>query len=257
MAEVYLVDPENSPSIADGTNATPPELDGPAPRTARMTSTGKTTLAYVAFLFALTLAGVIWFGLQAMHQLENRAALRQGSVETTGEITRLYYAGKNNKQWVQYTFPVDGTFYTGKDMVPDRLSSAFHEHHFLEIRYLPGNPAVNHPAAWEETTSSSLMAFIPVAVPALIAIFLLVTFRAQRQLLAEGTFASAVVTKCSRWRNCFKLMYEFHTQDGVAASGSYLYQTPVKPGAKVRILYLPQNPRQNQTYPLNYYTVAK
>jgi hypothetical protein len=158
---------------------------------------------------------------------------------------------------VQYTFPVDGTFYTGKDMVPDRLSSTFQVHHFLEIRYLPGNPDVNHPAAWEETTSSSFTPFILPAIPAFVAILLLIQFPAQRQLLAEGKLASAVVTKCSRGRNCFGLEYEFHTNDGVAASGNSVSDTPVELGAKVRILYLPQNPRRNQTYPLNYYTVAK
>jgi hypothetical protein len=257
MCPVYLVGSENTPSAADGTSVTPPELDGPTPRTVRMTSTGVTTLAYVAFLFALTLAGVIWFGLQATNELENRAALRRGSVETTGEITRLYYAGKNTKQWVQYTFPVDGTFYTGKAMVPDMLSSAFQQHHFLEIRYLPGNPAVNHPSAWEETTSSSFTPFILPAVPLIVAIFLLTGFPAQRQLLSEGTPASAAITECSRGRNCFQLKYEFHTGDGVAANGSSVSDTPMKPGVQVRILYLPQNPRRNQTYPLIYYTVAK
>jgi hypothetical protein len=257
MCPIYLAGSENSPSIADGKSASPPELDGPTPRTARMTSTGTTTLAYVAFLFALTLAGVIWFGLRATHQLENRAALRQAGVETSGEITLLYHAGKSNDLWVQYTFPVDGTFYTGKDMVPDRLSSAFHEHHFLEIRYLPGNPAVNHPAAWEETTSSAFTPLILPAIPLFVALLLLTPFRAQRQLLVEGTLASAIVTKCSRGRNCFQLMYEFHTKDGVAVSGSNQSENRLEPGVKVRILYLPQNPRQNQTYPLNYYTVAK
>src|SRR3984957_8876116 len=153
MCSIYLVGSENTPSAADGNSVTPPELDGPTPRTARMTSTGTTTLAYVAFLFALALAGVIWFGLQATHELENRSALRQGSVETTGEITRLYYVGKDSKQWVQYTFPVDGTFYTGKYMVPDKLSSAFYVHHFLEIRYLSGNPDLTPPVTWYKQLS--------------------------------------------------------------------------------------------------------
>jgi hypothetical protein len=257
MSPVYLVGAENTPSIADGTSTPPPELDGPTPRTARMTRTGVNTLVFVAFLFALALAGFIWFGLQAMHELAHRAALRQSSVETSGEITRLYHAGKSYDLWVQYTFPVDGTFYTGKDMVPDRLSSAFHEHHFLEIRYLPNNPAVNHPAEWEETTSSSFTPFILPALPALVAILLLIQFHPQRQLLAEGKFASAVVTKCLRGRNCFELKYEFHTNDGVAAKGGSVSDTRLEPGAKVRILYLPQNPGRNHTYPLNYYTVAK
>jgi hypothetical protein len=229
MPPAQLVEAKNAPPVADGTATESPKLDGPEPRTARITSAGVTTLAIVAILFSL--AGTAWFGLRAKHELDRRAALRQGSVQTLGEIARLYYPGQSNNLWVQYTFPVDDTIYAGKAVVPDKFASALRGTDVLEIRYVPDNPAVNHPADWEQTTFSSFTPLFLPAAPGIFAMLLLAQVRVQRRLRAQRTLAFAVSTKRSRARNNFRLMYKFHTKGAVAPSGRNQSEARMEPGA--------------------------
>ncbi len=236
---------------------TPPELTRPSPRTVCITSYGVSTVVYAAVLLVLAVAGVAWFNARAVQGLEHRAALRQGGVVASGEITRLHFAGRSSTLIVNYTFSVGGTFYNGEAPAPRRLKHAFQEHDFLDIRYLPNNPAVNHPAAWEESTLSFFMPFIVPFVPALIAYLLLMVLPFEKHLAAEGVFAAAEVTETFRAKTGFGVKYEFRTQDGAMAKGSSVDGSRREPGTKIGVIYLRQNPARNRAYPLQYYRVAE
>ncbi len=255
-----------SPSIfSDGTPAvppvlretltTPPELAGPLPRSVRITSAGITTAVYALVLLALAVAGVGWLGTRTVQELEHRAALRQRGVVTSGEITRFWTRG--GFPHVTYTFSVNGTSYTGNTAVPRELEPKLHELDFLDVCYLSNNPAVNHPAAWEQSAPSLVTPFIVPLVPALFAYLFLIDFPFEKQLAAEGAFAAAVVAKSYSARGGLGVHYEFHTQDGATVEGSGVCGGRREIGVCVGVLYLPQNPRRNQLYPLRYYRVAR
>lgn len=254
---IELAGAPSAQSERSGPLTTPPELAGPLPRAARITSVGITTAVYAAVLVVLAAAGVVWLSMRAVHGLEHRAALRHGGVVASGEITRLHYAGRSSTLIVNYTFSFGGTYYKGDAPAPRRLKHAFQEHDFVDIRYLPNNPAVNHPAAWEESTLSFFMPFIVPFVPALIAYLLLMVLPFEKHLAVEGVFATAEVTEIFRAKTGFGVKYEFRTQDGAMAKGSSVDGSRREIGSKVGVVYLRRNPAHNRAYPLQYYRVAE
>jgi hypothetical protein len=254
---VYLIGTANTPDASDGALTAPPELAGPTPRNVRITGVGVTTAVVVAGLLGLVATLVVWFSMNAKKELEHRAALRQGSLVTSGEVTRIHFVGRSSTMMVNYTFPVDGTYYAGEASVPRKLEPTMSVHAFLDVRYLPADPAVNHPAAWEESTASSFAPFTVAAVFAITAFALLAGFPREKQLAAEGKLAVATVTACSSTRGGYQLTYEFRTEEGAQAKGGSVSDSRLQSGARIHILYMPQNPRRNQPYPMHYYRVDR
>ncbi len=253
------IDLDGAPSAQferSGSLTTPPELTRPSPRTVRMTGDGTTTMVYALVLLALAVAGFVWFSMRAVQGLELRDALRRSGVVASGEITRLHYAGKSRILVVTYTFSVGGTFYRGEAPAPGRLRHTFQEHDFLDVRYLSNNPALNHPAAWEQSTLSALTPLIVPFVPVLLAYLFLIDLPFEKRLAAEGMFAAATVTNTFSARSGFGVKYEFHTPDGATVEGSRVCDSRREIGTKIQVIYLPQNPQRNQIYPLRYYRVA-
>lgn len=235
----------------------PPELITPPPRTAKMTSLGiSNAIAFVIFLaFAAALG--FWFGSIATQQMQHKTALRRDSREATAEVTRLEHVGRSNTPDASYSFTVDGAPFSGKVKVPRQLERNFYPFSLVPIRYLPSNPAVNHPAAWED---SDLSIWGPLILPLFIATTAVLGFaglRKQRQLIIEGVFATGVVTNCTRYKGKYFLKCEFRTQNGQEIKGKGVTLMIPEIGATVPVLYLPQKPSRNQSYPLDLYRIAE
>jgi hypothetical protein len=249
----------------------PTELTGPLPRRLQATGQGTyLTLVPLAFL-ALAVAFALWGAINAVQQIEHRAALRRDATQTIGVITRIKN-GKNNKT-VFYTFAVDGTTFTGKAELPWQLRDDVEKSNSLSIRYLPADPDVNHPAAWEWSFfwwlplstdlvhlpdfSSELERLFGSLIWGVGGLAFLVVLLAERKLLAEGAPATAVVTKCSPTkRGNFLVKYEFSTEEGRVVTGNCT-DSSKEIGANCCILYLPQNPRKNMSYPSSFFRVVQ
>lgn len=231
-------------------NATiPNELNGALPRRVSLTSAGRTNLVFFYFLIVLALAGVVWIGVYAALQVHDRAALRSGGVETTAEIAQTWIAGRPSKLKVRYNFTVNGTAFEGVSWVPDALWQSVRDASVLPIRYLPANPKVNHPAAWEDSIAPTLLWFLPLIVPAAFGILGLTELNARRRLVTEGLAAEAVITKSSRSKNGFTVSYEFRTESGKTTAGSKVFASQPEIGAKICVLYLKWQPERNMQYP--------
>jgi hypothetical protein len=76
-----------------------------------------------------------------------RSTLRKAGVDVSGEITGIEPVPKALDE-VDYTFNVNGRTFSGKAPVPARVERNLYESGPLMVRYLPSDPAVNHPAAW-------------------------------------------------------------------------------------------------------------
>jgi hypothetical protein len=249
----------------------PSELTGQLPRRLQATGQGTyLTLVTVAFL-AFAVASALWGGMNAVQQIEHRSALRRDSAEAIGTITRIRN-GKNNKT-IFYTFTVDGTPFTGKAELPWQLRKNIEGSNSLNIRYLPAHPDVNYPAAWEWSffwwlPLSTDLVHLPDFSPELGWLFasllwgvgglaFLLVLRSERRLLAEGAPAAAVVTKCCPTnRGNFLLNYEFRAEDGRMVTGNCT-DSFKEIGANCCVLYLPQNPRKNMSYPSSCYRVVQ
>jgi hypothetical protein len=229
-------------------------------------------LALVAQIFlALAVATGLWGGINVVQEVQHKAALRRDNGETVGEITRTR-KGKTTDV-VYYAFTVDGRSYVGGAEVPTDLRYDLRGSKFLPIRYLPANPDVNHPAAWEWSLifwrpqnsdlihlpgfSSELEWLLGPLIFGPIGLVFLVGLHRERKLIAEGAPAIAVVTKCSRGtRGRFLVEYEFHTEEWRVMTGR-CSDSRKEIGASFCVLYLAQNPRRNMTYPSSDYRVVQ
>jgi len=249
----------------------PSELTGPLPRRLQATGSGQYFGLLAPALLAVAVAAALWGGVDAVQQMQRKAALRRDSSEIVGEISRMR-KGKSSGT-VYYTFTSNGIAFTGKAEVPGFLQYSLRGSSILAIRYLPANPDVNHPAAWEWSLiywhplpsdlvhlpdfSSDLQLFFGLLILGAPGLVFFMGLRSGRKLLAEGLPTVGLVTKCTPGtRGSFLVRYEFHTEDGKVANGS-CGGSRKEIGAKVCVIYLPQNPQRNMTYPSSYYRVVQ
>ena len=215
-------------------------------------------MAFVArIFFVLALVTVLWASVTTFQQLREREALRRDGRETAGEIAKLWSPGRGTHTKVRYSFTVNGILYTGEAQVPDRYIRSLRQSSVLSIRYLPANPAVNNPSDWEWSVFQKLNSFVAAVLMLVFGIVLFMPLQGERKLSANGAPVSGIITNCSmRGRGGFLVKYEFRTQNGTVMKGSGWSQNALETGASICVLYMPQNPNQNQPYPSpNYHVV--
>ena len=126
----------------------------------------------------------------------------------------------------------------------------------LQIRYVPDDPGVNHPAAWELQPMPVWGLVVLGAVMLACAVILPVCLKRQGALLANGIAVQGVVTRVVRVKGGWRVYYRFRQKEGTEAKGrSQTARRPME-GASVCVLYDPEKPRRNQTYPMKLYRVA-
>jgi hypothetical protein len=228
----------------------PEELAGPLPRRIRASENGLQALKVAAALLLVAVAGFLWGGSFALHQMQSRNALRRQSSESVAEINRAV------RSEVDYTFTVNGKSFTGKAVIPGNIHIRHSDR--LAVRYFPPNPAINHPSAWEW---SEIPGLEPPLVPLMLvvpAIFLIFSLRNEARVLATGIAVVAVVTQCSRrGRGGYSVKFQFRTKENQVTVGGGIYQDRREIGQKICVLYLPQDPQQNQPYPSMNYRIAQ
>ena len=127
----------------------------------------------------------------------------------------------------------------------------------MPIRYVPSDPTINHPAAWEISTVPDWMPFLVPALFVGVGIMFLTLLRRQARIAAEGVPVPGFVTTCFRVKSGWVVRYRFSTKDGDNARGSGQAASRLEEGTAVCVLYLPQNPKRNQMYPLTFYRVTQ
>ena len=175
----------------------PSELSGPVPRRIRFSDSSRLLPFVLAALIGLTFIAGILYSVYAVGQVQRRSALRRNGVDAEAKITFLGRVGKGGYV-VRYTFTtVDGPV-SDKAEVPSELVSSLEGSTTTTIRYLPSNPAINHPATWEWSLLSEwpmifvLIGFLTVgAVPSAM-------LHRQRNVLALGKPVPGVCRKMSR-----------------------------------------------------------
>jgi hypothetical protein len=245
------------PQFAFPENWAPPrELTRALPRETQLTGRGKlmTVMAWV-FLMA-TIPLYVWRHNQEAPAKAHSELLRTQGIEANGEIMRLWRRNGGRVSMVGYAFTANGARLTGESSVPAAMWPGIQKAGFLPVRYLPSDPSINHPAAWEASTSPASMPFLFPAMLAGAAGLLFWNLHRQSQLAAEGTPTAAVVTRCFRVKNGWMARYQFRLKDGTVASGRDQTYRQLEAGATVCVLYRSQNPRRNQLYPNCLYRVV-
>jgi hypothetical protein len=209
-------------------------------------------LAAIFVVGGLVLGNFLWN--KSRRQTAEREQLDRDGVRAEATIVRLWRSGdKENTPRMTYRFEIGGQVVTGSTGVPEKTWSAMHTGDSIPVRYLPLNPAINHPEAW---TGSSTPVFVAVLVPGMF-VGLAVLFGAmilrQMRLLSEGRPARGVVVKTRRSDKNVVVTYEFPVMSGAVRKGrssTSRRNTPAV-GSVVCVMYDPDNPRRNGIYPFS------
>jgi hypothetical protein len=245
------------PQFAIPENWTAPrELSRALPRETQLTGRGKFKLVMAWIFLIAAIPLYIWMHNDLVQKTAQNELLRTQGVEAKGEIAKLWTRDRGRVPMVGYAFTANGVRLRGEASVPSNLWAGMQKAGFLPVRYLPSNPAINHPAAWDATTSPVWLPFVFPAMLAAGGAFLLWNLHRQSQLVAEGVPAPGLVTKCIRIKNGWIVRYQFRLQDGTAASGRGRTYKKLEAGAPVCVLYRAENPRWNQLYPGCMYRVV-
>src|SRR5262249_10807006 len=133
-------------------------------RPVRLTKSG---VAMTVFAVVLVSGGLILGGVllgQSRRQEETRRLLRKQGVPATAVVERVWRTGgEDNKHRARYVLTVSGVQYRSSLNVPRGIWRTLGPGMILPVRYLPSNPAISHPEAWEASvTPWALALLIPV-----------------------------------------------------------------------------------------------
>lgn len=235
----------------------PSELSGPLPRRVQMAYGDARYLLMVVLLFfvgGLTFFG--WLVCADVEQIRGRSLLRRNARETIGQVTGFSFS-RYSPMSIDYRFTVDGRTYYSEALEPQTHlpGMSFDKGDKILVRFVPSNPAINHPAAWEWSSSIGWwFVAAEVFLTAMGALALLVLLR-DRKLARNGRAVSAVVKACRRDDRWFRIEYEFETESGAVMKGHSDLKDECGVGARIWILYLPHRPQRNHSYPLDFYSV--
>lgn len=109
---------------------------------------GAVLLAILSIFFLLRATFSGWYIVDSIQQTRDRAALRANGRLTIGDVTDLNL-GRGSKETLHYAFTVQGESYSGRTRLSSSYGIVLAKSDHLVIRYLPSDPAINHPDAWE------------------------------------------------------------------------------------------------------------
>jgi hypothetical protein len=223
------------------------------PRAVALTRGGRVLAAAAVALFCAALAAGVLLTREARDQAARARALVDTGIVTTGQITRLW-SDSDNRRRVVYSFAVDGVAYRGDRHVSRARRATLNVGAPIDVRYVPSDPRVNDLGG----TPSGIPVAIPYAVPAAFtacAAICLTILHRQRQLLAEGRPAPAVVTGRKETSpgphgKHWNMTYEFPLLNGTVATGkSSTSKRGPAVGSVLCVIYDPERPSRNRPYP--------
>ena len=121
-----------------------------------MSSSDATFLLIVIIFFLGSGSAVLALHcFDATKQVTERTKLRRFGRDILGKVNTTQRA--RGVSTVTYTFSVEGAIYLGEGQMPSYHNIVIHKSDPILIRYLPSDPNLNHPAAWEWSPGSDFM----------------------------------------------------------------------------------------------------
>lgn len=238
----------------------PSELVGPLPRKVEMDFDGdaRYALVVVVLFFVPGLIFLGWKGYDYVKQFQQRDQLRGDVREVVGTVTGFSF-GRYSPISVNYRFTVNGMTYSGEALEPGSpgQGASLSKGGDISIRFLPSNPAINHPDAWEWSPAIGWYFVVGEVFFTSIGGLALAFLLRDRRLARYGKASEGVVTGCARNDRWFRVSYEFRTESGVLIKGHDDFKDEYGVGARIWILYLPRKPQRNHRYPLSLYAIVE
>jgi hypothetical protein len=241
-------------------NWTPPaELIGSGPRETRLSGAGIAISVLAGLLILGGAAAGIGLERVAKREMDEQALLREQGKQAEGSVTKLWRArDKENSPMVAYEFQAEGSVYGRSVEAPLAIWKRLAVGAPLEVRFLPADPARNHPRDWEESIMPIWVPFVLGGLLSAGGIVLAFVLRRDIGLLSEGRPAPAVVTRYSNAGHGQKnVHYEFPLLSGSVAKGkSGPTRTLPAIGTTLTVIYDSDNPRRNAAYPFQMVKLA-
>jgi hypothetical protein len=220
-------------------------------------SDGRYLLVGVLLFFV---GGSIWLGWKGyddIRQFKHRALLRSDGHVVVGEVTG-FSSSRSGPTKVHYAFAFGGVTHTGEaaEAVTWGQGLSLQKADQIFVRFLPSDPAINHPDAWEWSLAVGWPAVAFQVFYWLIGALSLFYLCRCRTLPRKGNVAAGVVTSCVRKDQSFRIEYEFRTADGASVNGHSDRKEQYETGATVWVLYMLQRPRRNDLYPVPLFDIA-
>src|SRR5579872_21212 len=198
------------PSVTFPENWKPPrELSRALPREASMAARGIAIAVVSVLLVAGSIPIFLWLRNQQLQKQSRTEALHRDGRESIAEINRLWNSGRSDVPMVEYSFSANGVWMRGESSVPKKVWPSLQKAGTIPVRYLPSNPAINHPSAWDEVREAEWLALVAPFLLASCGVFLLVMLRRQAVLAAEGLPSAGVVTRCFRVKGGYRVRYQY------------------------------------------------
>ena len=236
----------------------PSELVGPLPRAVTLNDRdGRYALIVVLLFFVGGSIWLGWMGYDDVQQFKDRALLRSDGRIVVGEVTG-FSSSRSGPTKVHYTFILGGVIHTGEAAEAVRWGPGLtlHTSDRILVRFLPSDPAINHPDAWEWSIAVGWSSVAFQVFFWLIGAFTLFYLCRCRILPRKGNVAAGIVTRCVRKNDSFHIEYDFRIADGTSMKGSSDRNKEYETGATVWVLYLPKRPLRNDLYPVPLFDIA-
>ena len=234
----------------------PPALNRGVPRDVRLTGAGKILFAIaVAAMISAVAVGILLAAIGVRETDEDRQLSEHG-VTSNATVVRVWRGSDKSKQpWVSYQFDAGGRTVEARSKMTLAAWGSLQAGSSLAVRYLPERPELSAPAGAPPRALPDWVPYLAAAPLALGGLACLFGIRMQRQLLANGRAAAAVVTKQFRVQSGEggthrSIAYEFPLLSGAVASGrASTSSNPPAVGTVICVVYDPERPKRNRPYP--------
>lgn len=232
------------------------EINVKLPRRVRLSNDGRSSLWVILIFLG---GGLIWLGSVSryiVHQWQRHDALDRVGVDVPARLTRIGHSRGSDTFY--YTFQVAGVDY------PSHASSSGVLKHpnvgsQIQVLYLPSDPSVNYPKGLGWWDFSYLFPFYFGGIAVYAGGKTAWSLYRDWRLARLGWVTEGTVTLCVPTKNAERFMvdYEFRTQrdELVEGSNNDCYEE-YKTDSKIKVLYLRQHPKRNDSYPLSSYRMV-
>lgn len=181
--------------------AIPSELDQVLPRKVDLDlSEGDGRFVVLTILFCLVggLASLGWMGYKDAGRVQQRAVLRGSAQTMTGTVTGIS-TNRGLPASVKYTFAVDGVTYFGEasERPYQHGKKPIRKADDILVRFLPSNPTINHPDAWEWSAAPEFYLVCYFLFVTALGCGALIALLRDRRLARSGSVAAGTVTSCT------------------------------------------------------------
>lgn len=235
----------------------PAELHRSRPRPVRLSRSGRVlTVVMCALFFAAPITGLAMYRASLRQQATVQQIEETGLI-ADGVVTGLKRESKDsNRATVMYRFTIGSKTIDDRAKVRMSLWKTLQVGDRVPIRYLPEDLVANYPDGNPDRALPTWVASLMAAMLAALGLGCAFSLSRQRQLLADGRVAQAVVTEHKVHRSQQgthrSIRYQFPLLNGAMSTGSSSTgRHPPAIGSGILVLYDAESPKRNRPYPFS------